>query len=420
MRDERVSTRSTDWDVCLPVSPRPQVNGESPPAVPTPPADRLDIVDALRGCALSGVLVVNFAEMPSAVGAVNRATHGVIEVFVAGSFYALFAMLFGVGFVLQFARWEARRDPALRLYLRRVAGLFLFGLAIWCLFHTWWTLLQYAVTALALLAFRRARPRTLFLAAALFVALMPIVGPEVRSALRGPDRAEQRANDQRVQELTRTGTYPSVVAARARLIVPWLTTPRWYFGPGLSSLGLFLIGAAIARSGILADPKPHRALLRRVVLWGAAFGVSTNLIMLWRAEAGVEGGGVLGSLVDAGLDLGDTALGLAYGAAIVLAYSAGRVWRGHFAPLAFAGRTALTNVVLQWLVISTLLFGYGFGLMDRIGTLTCLLLSIPIFGGELWLSGWWLGRHRFGPLEWLWRRMTYGRLPRASEATVIA
>lgn len=397
----------------------PPVNGKAPPAGPTLPADRLDIVDILRGFALSGVLVANFAEMPKAVGAVSRATHGLIELFVAGSFYPLFAMLFGVGFALQFARWEARRAPALRLYLRRVAGLFLFGLAIWCLFHTWWTLLQYAVTALALLPFRRARPRALLLAAAIFFALMPIMGPEVRSALGAPDPVEQRANDQRVDQLTRNGTYPSLVAARATLIVPFLTTPRWYFGPGLSSLGLFLIGAAIARSRILTDPKRHGALLRRLVLWGALFGVITNLIVLWRANADDEGAGVLGRLVDAGLDMGDTTLALAYGAAIVLAYSAGGVWRGRVALLAFAGRTALSNVFLQWIVISTLLFGYGLGLQDRIGTLACVLLSIPIFAGELWLSRWWLGRHRFGPLEWLWRTMTYGRPPRASDTPVV-
>jgi uncharacterized protein len=201
--------------------------------------------------------------------------------------------------------------------------------------------------------------------------------------------------------------------------VPFLTTPRWYFGPGLSSLGLFLIGAAIARSRILADPKPHRALLRRLVLWAALFGVISNLIVLWRGETGGQGAGVVGRLVDAGLDLGDTALALAYGAVIVLACSAGGVWRGRVGLLAFAGRTALSNVVLQWIVISTLLFGYGFGLLDRIGTLTCLLLSIPIFAGELWLSRWWLARHRFGPLEWLWRTMTYGHPPPAGDTAVV-
>jgi uncharacterized protein len=159
--------------------------------------------------------------------------------------------------------------------------------------------------------------------------------------------------------------------------------------------------------------------LPRLIIWSTLLGLATNIIVLWRADAGIEGTGVLGRLVDGGLDLGDTALALAYAATVVLLYFTASAWRRRLAPLAFAGRTALSNVVLQWTVISTLLFGYGFGLQDRIGPLTCLLLCVPLFTVELWLSRWWLARHRFGPLEWLWRTMTYGRPPRASDTAVI-
>lgn len=386
------------------------------PAGPTTSAERLDIVDVLRGFALSGVLLVNFFELLETHSGVDRATGWLIQIFVDGSFYPLFAMLFGVGFVLQFARWEARHAPALRLYLRRVAGLFLFGLAIWCLLATWWTLLQYAVTALALLPFRRARPRTLLLSAAIFYVLMTVVDLHVLSFLGTPDRAGQAANHQLLEHLTREGSYPALVAARARTIVPFLSHPIWYLGPGISSLALFLVGAAIARSRILENPTPYLSRLPRLILWGALLGLAANVIMLWREVAGIEGTGVLGRLVDGGLDLGDTALALAYAATVVLLYFKASAWRRRLALLAFAGRTALSNVVLQWVVISTLVFGYGFGLLDRIGPLTCVVLCIPIFAIELWLSRWWLSRHRFGPLEWLWRTMTYGRPPRASDA----
>ena len=391
------------------------MSGEPAPAGPTTTAERLDIVDLLRGFSLSGVLLVNFAELPKATSGVDHATRWLIELLVAGSFYPLFAMLFGMGFVLQFARWESRGAPALRLYLRRVAGLFLFGLAIWCLLHTWWTLLQYAVAALALLPFRRARPRTLLLSAAIFYALMTVVDPHLRSLLGTPDRGGQLANQQLVQHLQHEGSYPALVAARARTIVPFLSHPRWYLGPGISSLALFLVGAAIARSRILENPKPYLSRLPRLIVWGALVGLTTNVIVLWRAEAGVEGSGLLGRIVDAGLDLGDTALALAYAATVVLFYSTTGSGRRRLAPLASAGRTALSNVVLQWMVISTLLFGYGFGLQNRIGPLTCVVLCIPIFAVELWLSRWWLARHRFGPLEWLWRAMTYGHPPGEGE-----
>ena len=391
------------------------MSGETPFAGPTPATARLDILDVLRGFALSGVLLVNFAEsLPEATGDLDRATHWLIELGVTGSFYPLFAMLFGMGFALQVARWEARHAPALRRYLRRVAGLFLFGLAIWCLLHTWWTLLQYAVAGLALLPFRHASPRTLLFSAAAIYALTTVAIPEIRPIVPGPDPARQRTNQQQVDDLKREGSYPALVAARAQTIMPFLSTPRWYLGPGLTPLWLFLLGAAIERSGILRNPTPHRSRLRRLIVWGGLMGITTNLIVWWRSEAGVEGSGILGSAVDAGLDLGDPALALAYGAAIVLLYTAAAAWRRRLAPLASAGRTALSNVVLQWMVISTLLFGYGFGLLDRIGTLTCLLLSVPIFALELWLSHRWLARHRFGPLEWLWRTMTYGRPPRSS------
>ena len=395
------------------------MRGQAVPAGPTPGAERLEIVDVLRGFALSGVLLVNFAEMPKATSGVDHATRWLIDLFATGSFYALFAMLFGMGFVLQFSRWEARRAPAIRLHLRRVAGLFLFGLAIWCLLTTWWTLLQYAVAALALLSFRRARPRTLLLSAVIFHTLATGVGPEVRTFLGTPDRAEQRTNHQLVEHLERKGSYPALVAARARTIVPFLSHPSWYLGPGISSLTLFLVGAAIARARILENPKPYLSRLPRLIIWGTLLGLATNIIVLWRGDAGIEGTGVFGRLVDGGLDLGDTALALAYAATALLLYSTAGAWRRRLALLAFAGRTALSNVVLQWMVISTLLFGYGFGLQDRIGPLTCVVLCVPLFAVELWLSRWWLARHRFGPLEWLWRTMTYGHPPRASDTPVI-
>ena len=382
---------------------------------PTPATQRLAIVDVLRGFALSGVLLVNFSEsLPKTTSRVGHLTHALIELFVTGSFYPLFAMLFGMGFVLQFAHWEARHAPALRLYLRRVAGLFLFGLAIWCLLSTWWTLLQYAVSGLALLPFRRARPRTLLLSAAVGFALMPVAIPQLRPTLAAPAPTELRANDQRVEHLKRQGSYPALVAARARTIVPFLTTPRWYLGPGVGPLVLFLVGAAIARSRVLENPASYRSWLQRLLVWGALLGLAANLVMLWRAETSVEGSGIIGNIVDAGLDLGDTVLALAYAAAIVLLYSTSGAWRRRLGPLAYAGRTALSNVVLQWLVISTLLFAYGLGLLDRIGPLTCVLLSIPIFALEIWLSRAWLAHHQFGPLEWVGRTLTYGRPPRAS------
>ena len=382
-------------------------------AEPTTSGERLEILDILRGFALSGVLLVNFTgALPKASSVIGRATDWFIALFATDSFYPLFAMLFGMGFVLQFARWDARGAPALRLYLRRVGGLFLLGLAIWCLLATWWILLQYAVSALALLPFRRARPRTMLLAAATVYLVTSVAIPELRqatgiqaSAFGPPER--MRANQQEIERLNKEGPYPALVAARTRTITLFLTHRRWYLSLGIQPLALLLLGAAIARSRVVENLARYRSLLRWIVVWGALFGLTAKAIVQWRSEAGLEWSGLGGRFVGQGLDLGQYALSFSYAAGICLLFLAGGQWRRRLAPLAAVGRTALSNIFLQFLIISTLLLGYGLGLHGRIPALPYLGLNLLIFAGEIWLSRWWLAHHRFGPLEWLWRTLTY-------------
>ena len=382
-------------------------------AAPTTSGERLEILDILRGFALSGVLLVNFTgALPRPSGGVDRATNWFIALFATDSFYPLFAMLFGMGFVLQFARWDARGAPALRLYLRRVGGLFLLGLAIFCLLATWWILLQYAVSALALLPFRRARRRTLLLAAATVYLVTVVAIPEFRAATGiqasafGPPE-QMRANQQEIERLNKEGPYPALVVARARTITMFLTHRRWYLSLGIQPLALLLLGAAIARSRLVENLAPYRSRLRWIVVWGALFGLIAKAIVQWRSEAGLEWSGLGGRLLGQGLDLGQYALSFAYAAGICLLFLAGGQWRRRLVPLAAVGRTALSNIFLQFTIISTLLLGYGFGLHGRIPALPYLGLNLLIFAGEIWLSRWWLAHHRFGPLEWLWRTLTY-------------
>src|SRR5262245_39838872 len=93
-------------------------------AQPTAAVERIEILDILRGFALFGVLLVNFTgALPEPSSIDDRVTNWSISIFATDSFYPMFATLLGMGFFLQLARWDARRAPALRLYLRRVAGL---------------------------------------------------------------------------------------------------------------------------------------------------------------------------------------------------------------------------------------------------------------------------------------------------------
>jgi uncharacterized protein len=104
------------------------------------------------------------------------------------------------------------------------------------------------------------------------------------------------------------------------------------------------------------------------------------------------------------------ALGYAAGL-VLLVHTAG--WARRLAPLAAAGRMAATNYVMQSVICVTLFYGVGFGLggfglYGRTGFAAGVVLTFAIWALQLWFSSWWLARYRFGPLEWLWRSLTYG------------
>jgi uncharacterized protein len=155
------------------------------------------------------------------------------------------------------------------------------------------------------------------------------------------------------------------------MILPLLIgTLQWTFG-------LMLIGAAVWRIGIVRDPRRYRRCLIAVCLIGAVWGIAT------------------GSKLP---------LAFAYAAAI-LAWGGAEFLR----PVAAAGRMALTNYLTQSLIFATIF--YGFGLFGRLDMATAAMLGVAVYGAQLAFSVWWLRRYRFGPFEWFWRSLTYGRRP---------
>ncbi len=84
-------------------------------------------------------------------------------------------------------------------------------------------------------------------------------------------------------------------------------------------------------------------------------------------------------------------------------------WLARLRPLSAVGRMALSNYLLQSLIATTLFYGYGFGLFGQVGPALGLLTTIAIFTAQIPLSVWWMGRFHYGPVEWLWRTLTYPR-----------
>ncbi len=397
--------------------------------------ERIEILDVLRGWALFGVFLCNMRwfsgyadDRDLWTNSVDKLAILLVDYAADDKFYTLFSFLFGLGFALQIIRAQARNAPFVRVYARRLIVLFLIGLAHVCVYRFWHEALHiYAALGFALLLLRRASNRVVLTLAALFLLFVPALYFSVEAAreLR-PGNPETAAADTRdmvrrnseawargeaeVWHVTRA-TVGEFAAYRART---WLssgiaenTQPFTYFAWYSPILGLFLLGLYVGRRRILEDTTAHRKFIRRTMLWGLAIGLPGTLAGLTlRLVGGPVAQPLLVYLV---YFIAAPALTFFYAALIVLLWQSGH-WRRLLAPLAAAGRTALSGYVGQSVVALLIFSGFGLGWYGRTPPTVVVNLTVLLFLGQLLLCNLWLRRFRFGPLEWLWRSLTYARL----------
>lgn len=172
---------------------------------------------------------------------------------------------------------------------------------------------------------------------------------------------------------------------------------------------MMLLGIYTGKRRILNDIPGNLPFIRKVWLWGLILGVFGNFLYVYFghfSSRSVPSPQLLISLM--GQTFGAPALAFFYMATLTL-LAERPVWRRRLAPLSCVGRMALTNYLAQSLICTTLFYGYGFGLYDRIGIAAGIVLTLAIYAMQIGWSIWWLRRFRFGPMEWLWRTLTYGR-----------
>ncbi len=405
-------------------------------AAPVAPAERIGAIDTLRGFALFGILVVNITMAGQPAYAVatslelwaaphDRAAEWLVRLFAEGKFYPLFAFLFGYGFALQMARVQARGGRFGWLYARRLLVLLAIGLVHAFFIWSGDILTVYALLGLLLLLFfRNRRPRTLLTWTAISmlapilvsVALLGLVvlarsqpggAVQVDAALAEQTAALTASAAESLRSYGQ-GSFAEVQAQRTRETLFLFSTMPLYLAPNV--LAMFLLGTWAARRGVLQDVSAHESLLRRVRAWGLAVGLPAAAVFTWsmavssRANLSVET--LVGTLTSI---VGGPLLAFGYGAALVLLVHGSPAWRTRLAPVTLAGRMALTNYLLQSLIFTTVYYSYGLGLYGELGPAAALLLGAAIYAAELWLSVWWLRHFQFGPMEWLWRSLTYLR-----------
>jgi uncharacterized protein len=169
---------------------------------------------------------------------------------------------------------------------------------------------------------------------------------------------------------------------------------------------MFLLGFYVTRKMIFANMEENRLLLRKVLIWGAVIGIPCNVVLAMTMETdayySMQPLGFIQPIVYA---FGVPALGLFYAAAIALLYQSSKESKLNlFSPV---GRMALTNYLMQSVICCFIFMNYGLGLFAKLGPVHLLLIGIGIYIFQMVFSHWWLSQFRFGPMEWLWRSVTY-------------
>lgn len=464
--------------------------------VPEPVAEqhRLLPLDAARGLALLGILLVNiqafaepfgrfFTPRPEADDLITQACFYFVKVFCEGKFFPLFSLMFGMGMILQRTSIERNAPPGAftGIYLRRLFILLIFG-ALHALF-LWYgdILFIYALAGFVLFLCSRFRARTMLIIAAVLLSISVILGglagglqglsndwrsqapatvpaetlprpaappvdatipaqpvqpepvvsdaepanPQPSRPRDGLDEIAERSpffqlinayRDQKIQGGPEEPLYIDL-EAQAYRNGPWLDeflfrAMTWLFflffsvfGFGWVVMVMFFIGAAMLKSDFFS---PRQAPLRRALLAvGLCVGLPTAIAAAYLA--GVKGSFIAGALAMAMLLLSGPLIAPAYLCLITLLAE-----RNILAPvlriLAPVGRMALTNYLMHTVICTFIFYHWGLAQFGEWSRAERIGLAAAIFVAQCIISPLWLRFFRFGPMEWLWRTLTYLKL----------
>ncbi len=395
----------------------------TPPFQPVQAHERIQLMDALRGFALLGILVVNIGSLsryewlPAHLQSSTWLSDALL-VLIDTKFITLFSLLFGAGFCVQLQRAEQRGVSFGKFYLGRMAVLFLLGCGHAYLLWFGDIVRHYALLGIALLAVGRLSTRAIFgLACVCIGILTPLVFilNGVLAIETSPGQVDGLPLAAFVFQTFTQGSYPQILRAN------WIIDPLHNFAQDMplalvSMFGKMLLGVWLARIGFFRNPAAHESLLRQWLWWGGTAGVLGS-VAFWAIRKGwlpVEEPWMLPLvfLVSACLVLHS----LFYVALFVKLYAGkpGAVLLRFLVPV---GRMALSNYFGQTLLAFGLF--YGTGLVGKVGPAGLLGWAVVLFAVQVLLSRWWMSRYAFGPVEWVWRLLSYGLARRRQQSSAV-
>lgn len=396
-------------------------------AIPVKSSERYVVLDVLRGLALLGIALANFPEfslysflpaeaadaMPTA--GIDRVVHYLQYIFIDGKFYTIFSLLFGIGFSIIIAN-AARRDAnGFRIFYRRMFVLLLIGFLHLMFLWSGDILMLYALLGMLLPLFRNVSNRALLVWAFIMLAIPVAVDFIVELSGIRPSAsvvelqqfycAKYGITDENFAYWLRDAehygeTFEFLIQGALVRMQEFIDGNRYF-----KVMGLFLLGFYIGRNRFYADLKSRKLQLNRIVRYGFIIGLPLSFFYAWSAMNSRPWGLGMHAVL---YFVSVFPLGFAYVAGICLLYLHCPQWKG-FRFFAMPGRMALTNYIGQSVFGMLLFYGIGFAFGAGVGLVYVVLIAVGVWIVQALFSGIWLHYCQFGPLEWIWRILTYGK-----------
>ncbi|MEW5954806.1 MAG: DUF418 domain-containing protein [Bacillota bacterium] len=401
---------------------------ETEKLIPVSGKERIVTLDIIRGFALLGILLVNMplfmapmlyvypAETQWWTKTSDILADYFITIFAEGKFYTIFSFLFGYGFYIFMERAREKGRPVVKLYGRRILVLLFFGIMHITLL--WWgdILHFYAVIGLFLLLFRNKTEKTLLIWSMMLIIIpIVIIGGFVAlaAAVNGEDIAGYdfaQYLEEQVQTSLQVYSQGSFIEILRQRLSDFSFVAETMYVMAPQVLAMFLLGTYAARRRLIQDVDVNKLFLRKIWLWGLVVGIPFVFLQV-TGKYNLLGLSFMASqfYYMAGTFISGVAICFFYMTTIIFLLQKPDMFK-ILAPLGDVGRMALTNYLLQSIIATTIFYSYGLGLFGRVGPAWGIVLTLLIFMLQVYFSRYWMKKYHFGPLEWLWRTLTYGKL----------
>jgi uncharacterized protein len=416
-------------------------------AAPVLGAERISSLDILRGVAILGILVMNIYAFampfpaytnPLLMGGtdtLNMGTWFFSHILFDQKFLSIFAMLFGAGIILMTGRAEAKGAKYGRIFYRRQFWLLALGAVHGYLIWQGDILFLYAVVGILAYRFRNSSLRRLIIVACCLFPMTTLILFGIGSQMQEfqstaaevqllVDSGEEISAEQQeildgweeqqpfmnpsvedVQEDVdiHRGTYADILVFRIPTVVMLQT--------GLVFLmlwrvaALMLLGMVLMKTGVLSAKK-SASFYRNMLL--ICYGIGLPMTIFSAYDLNAHDFAMLYAFQVGGIAnyFGSLIVGLGHVGVVMLMIKT-KFAQGLQQRLAAVGRMALTNYLMHSVILTTVFYGYGLGLYGSIPRFQQMAFVVAVIGLQLLYSRWWLARYRFGPVEWLWRSLTY-------------